>query len=98
MRMVTGSEGVAGGADAFQRLSLDRDEWDLVWAMRDVPPGGLKTAMVRLLQEIVAYVGHPCCAESQADGVPCSTVAKDCAQCQKVEECLGLLHEALHLR
>lgn len=98
MRIVPGSNGTAGAAEPPQRLALDREEWELVWALREVPAGGLKSSTVRLLREIVDFVGHPACAESQADGVPCTSVSKDCTQCQKVDALLGLLHETLQLR
>jgi hypothetical protein len=95
MRSVTGTPGAAAEP---QRVALDPDEWDLVWALREVPAGGLKTSTMRLLREIVGFAGHPSCAEAQADGVPCATVAGDCAQCQKVDALLALLHESLESR
>ena len=93
MRILNGPETQAEGAS--QRALLDRDEWDLVWALREVPAGGLKDATVRLLREIVAFVGHPSCAQSQADGVPCTSVSSECAECRKVDALLGMLHDSL---
>jgi hypothetical protein len=98
MRIVNGSNEAAGAAQAPPRRALDRAEWDLVWALREVPPGELKRSMVALLREIVAFVGHPTCAESQADGVPCSSVSRECTQCQRVDALLGLLHDSLQSR
>lgn len=85
-------------ANVMQRALLDRDEWDLVWALREVPAGQLRSSTLRLLREIVDFAGHPSCAEAQADGVPCTTVARDCTQCQKVDALLDLLHESLESR
>jgi hypothetical protein len=81
-----------------QRLSVDQSEWELVWALRDVPAGPRKDILTQLLRDIVSFVGEPGCAESQADGVPCSSPSTDCAKCRRVDSCLALLHETLHFR
>lgn len=95
MRIVSGQP---APAVEQQRLSVDQAEWDLLWALRDVPSGPRKDILMQLLRDIVSFVGEPGCAESQADGVPCSSPSTDCAQCRRVDSCLALLHETLHFR
>jgi hypothetical protein len=82
----------------LRRVSLAADEWELVWDLREVPSGPRKAALMQLLRDIVSFVADPGCAEAQADGVPCSSVSSECAQCRRVDACLALLHETLHFR
>ena len=69
----------AGGGET--RLSLSRQEWDLLWTVRAVAPGALKDSLMRLLMEVAEFVREPGCAEAQADGVPCDSVHADCECC-----------------
>ena len=97
MRIVVRSQPSPAAPADTQRLALSRPEADLVWRLREVPEGAVKDTLLRLLGDIASFVGHPACAESQADGVPCA-VTRDCGECQRVDACLALLHETLHSR
>lgn len=61
--------------------TLSAEEWDLVAALRGLPPGPLRARVEQLLRDVVAFVREPGCAEMQADGVPCTTATAQCDQC-----------------
>jgi len=64
-------------------LVLTAEEERLVLALRDVPDSPLKERLVGLVGELAARVAHPCCAEMQADGVPCDSAETACDECRR---------------
>lgn len=84
-----------GQTVASEEERLDRGEWELMWALRDLPPGPRKQSLMQLLHAVVDFVSDPGCGEAQADGVPCATASSDCAQCRRVDGCLHELAAAL---
>jgi len=76
-------------------IKLDAKEWELVSALRDIPPSPLRDLVRELMGELVTYVREPRCAEIQADGVPCESPAADCEQCMKVKELLVQLRRRM---
>jgi hypothetical protein len=70
-------------------------EWSLVRALREVPSGPLRERLDSLIGELIAYVRTPRCVETQADGVPCVSASKACAECQEVAEVLTRLSAGL---
>jgi hypothetical protein len=63
---------------------LDADERRLVWALRELPPGELRTSFVALIADMAHAVSEPHCPEMQADGVPCATATAQCDRCRRV--------------
>lgn len=74
---------------------LSVDESALVRGLRDIPAGPARDELVGLLKELVEFVRDPRCVEAQGDGVPCTTTAFDCEQCQRVADALSRLHDRL---
>ena len=70
---------------------LTPEEWDIVSALRQIPPGPARDGLAGLIAELTAYVADPACAESQADGTPCLSVHLSCEQCQQVAAVLDSL-------
>ena len=65
--------------------ALSPAEWGLVSSLREVPQGRLRDRLTAFLEELVAYVRDPHCADMQADGVPCGSAKVACDQCRQVE-------------
>jgi len=76
-------------------VKLTHDEWDIISAWRDVPPGQLKDVLDELLASLVSFVAEPGCSQVQADGVPCATAQDDCEYCQRVKGVLALVRRDL---
>lgn len=76
---------------------LSCDEQTLISRLREIPDGAARTELVALLQDLCEFVCDPHCAQAQADGVPCRTVALDCEQCQEVVQALSALHACVRL-
>jgi hypothetical protein len=82
-------------ADSDVRVTLSKQEWDFIAALRDIPEGQLKTLLGELLHRLVEFVREPSCPEVQADGAPCATPTADCEQCVRVKGVLELLRRDL---
>jgi hypothetical protein len=82
--------------DGEVTVKLDRGEWKLISALRDVPASPLRDLMQAMIAELTEYVKEPGCAEMQADGVPCASPSADCEQCQKVRSLLESLRRRAH--
>jgi hypothetical protein len=54
-------------------------------AIKDLPLERLQV----LLEELANIAGEPRCAEAQADGVPCTSPRRDCAQCSAYDAFLA---------
>jgi len=76
-------------------VKLSSDEWDLISGLREIPPSPLRDLMKEMMTALVEYVREPKCAEMQADGVPCTSPAADCEQCQKVHQLLMTLRHGM---
>jgi hypothetical protein len=73
------------------QVTLSPEEWSLVSAFRAVPESPLKERLDALFAELLKFAVDPKCAESQADGVPCSNTAADCESCRRVTDLIDLL-------
>lgn len=76
-------------------ISVNREEWALIAALRDLPNTRARQLATQIIQEVLEVAGAPHCAELQADGAPCPTANNDCAQCVCLEDALAALHGAL---
>ncbi len=80
-------------SEATVRVTLSRQEWELVSNLRDVPPGRLRHLLEETLAALVAAVRHPGCPEMQADGVPCDQPDADCEVCRGLEQLLATIRD-----
>jgi hypothetical protein len=69
-------------------VTLTAAEWDLISTLRGIPPSPLRSKVVALIADLVAFIQDPHCAEMQGDGVPCDNVSTACAQCAHVADML----------
>ncbi len=76
-------------------VQLSSDEWNLISGLREIPASPLRDLMREMMAALVEYVREPKCAEMQADGVPCTSPAADCEQCQKVHQLLMTLRHGM---
>lgn len=79
-------------------VTLSTDEWALISALRELPESPLRTRVGTLLEELIAFIQDPRCAEMQGDGVPCSSVAAQCDQCVHVAEMIDTMNRVGMLR
>lgn len=75
-------------------VALSPRERRILAALRDVPPGQARDLLDEVLDQLVAFVQDPHCAEMQADGVPCFSPSSDCEQCVRLKEILAGLRRA----
>jgi hypothetical protein len=80
------------------QATLTAEEWRLVSTLREIPPSPLKLRVGTLLEELIAFVQEPRCAEMQADGVPCDSVTAQCDQCVHVAEMLETMDRVSSLK
>jgi hypothetical protein len=73
---------------------LDADERRLLSALREIPPGDLRTSFVALIADMAHAVVEPHCPEMQADGVPCATAVEQCERCRRAAPLLDRLRVA----
>jgi hypothetical protein len=73
------------------QVTLTPEEWKLVSALRGIPESPLKERLDALLGELTKFAADPKCAESQADGVPCTNTNMDCDSCRKVTDLIDFL-------
>lgn len=73
------------------QVTLSPEEWALVSSLRAIPGSPLKERIDALLGELLKFAADPRCAESQADGVPCTNTAADCESCRRVTDLIDLL-------
>jgi hypothetical protein len=73
------------------QVTLSPEEWKLVSALRIIPESPLKERLDALFDELLRFAADPKCAESQADGVPCTSTAADCESCRRVTDLIDLL-------
>ncbi len=76
-------------------ISLSREEWAMVAALRDLPESRARELVTQLIREVLQAAREPRCAEMQADGVPCPTAANDCSECRQLEAALDALHQSI---
>jgi hypothetical protein len=72
-----------------------RAEERLVRDLRAALPVEAQTMFFRRLDELLALVAEPRCAECQADGVPCPHVGVSCEQCGQSLAWIHDLREAI---
>jgi hypothetical protein len=65
-------------------VTLTAREWELVSTLRAIPPSPLRNKVTVLIEDLVAFIRDPKCAEMQGDGVPCDNVSTACEQCAHV--------------
>jgi hypothetical protein len=76
--------------------TLDERETKLLWTLRDLPPGRLRTDLLALVDELLGFAQDPRCAQMQADGVPCPSAHTSCDECQRALVRLDRIRAALH--
>lgn len=76
-------------------ISVSREEWGLLAALRDLPDSRARELAVEVIREVLELAREPHCAEMQADGVPCPTATNDCASCRPLEAALAALRRAM---
>jgi hypothetical protein len=84
-----GMPALAAGSSAFQR------EVRLVGNLRAALPIEAQTMFFRQLEELLALIAEPRCAECQADGVPCPHVGVSCDECNRAVQWVHNLREAI---
>ncbi len=70
-------------------------EAKLVRDLRAALPIEAQTAFFRQLDELLALLAEPRCADCQADGVPCAHVGVSCEQCGRAVQWVRELREAI---
>ena len=63
------------------QVTLSPAEWKLVSDLRAIPESPLKSRIDALFGELLKFAADPKCGDSQADGVPCTSVHVACAEC-----------------
>jgi len=89
MLLDQGMHGPASASDAYQR------EQQLVRDLRAALPAEAQTMFFRELDELLAMLAEPRCAECQADGVPCPHVGASCDQCGRALAWIRDLRDAI---
>ncbi len=74
---------------------LSLEEWQLVLALRDLPPSPLRDRTLRLVRDLSFYLRQPRCGGLQADGFPCGSPHSSCEECREVWAFLDDLHQRL---
>jgi hypothetical protein len=70
---------------------LSGDEAALIDRLREVPAGVARDELVAIFKDLIDCVRDPRCARAQADGVPCDTADRACAECAEATTVLGRL-------
>ena len=73
------------------QVTLTAEEWNLVSTLRSIPESPLKERLDALFGELLKFAADPRCAESQGDGVPCTSTNLDCDSCRRVTDLIDLL-------
>ena len=76
-------------AVSLTEAALTSEEWRILSALRDIPPGPLRDRFLAFVLELADVVQDPHCSERQADGAPCMTVSMDCVQCHQIDALLA---------
>jgi hypothetical protein len=63
--------------------AVDHVEARLVAALRGLPPGDVREALLALVDDLAAFAQAPRCTDAQADGVPCTSASTQCDRCRK---------------
>lgn len=74
---------------------LTAEESALLARLREIAPGPMRTSLVALLMDLLAFAREPSCAAAQADGVPCDSVHSTCERCQDAVAVLDEIDAAL---
>jgi len=74
-------------------IPLTAAERDLVRGLRVIDDSPLARRVLAVVHGLVRIAQEPCCAESQADGVPCGSVHSQCDACDEVFEKVEALVE-----
>ena len=89
MQLERGRDGRVVLSEAFQR------EARLVRDLKEALPLEARTIFFRQLDDLLALVAEPRCAECQADGVPCPHVGVSCELCGRASQWVHDLREAI---
>ena len=73
------------------QVTLSQKEWELVSALRGIPPSPLRERLDALFGELLRFAADPKCTESQGDGVPCTNTNMDCDSCKRVTDLIDAL-------
>ena len=80
-------------SDFLPTSILTAREWRLVTTLRAIPDAPVKERALARVEKLLAFAASPCCAEAQADGVPCATPDGRCERCGKALELVDAVGE-----
>ena len=72
-------------------IFLSAAERSLIFGLREIPESGRRARVLSVVDGLVRIAREPCCPESQADGVPCSSVHSQCETCARMLENVNAL-------
>lgn len=67
-------------------IPLTAPERNLILGLRAIADSPLRHRVLAVVDGLVRIGREPCCAEAQADGVPCDSVHSQCDACDGVFE------------
>ena len=67
-------------------VPLTAPERDLIFGLRAIADSPLRHRLLEVVDRLIEIGQEPCCAEAQADGVPCVSVHRQCDACAAVFE------------
>lgn len=74
-------------------IPLTIPEVELIHGLRDIPDSPLKSRILAAMNDLVRLGLGPCCADAQADGVPCGCGQSQCDACDGALERVAALIE-----
>ncbi len=81
--------------DTSSPMLLSSRENKILWGLRELPDGALRSMVEEFLLELTTFLRDPHCAQVQADGIPCDDPSADCEQCLKVRELIETLRHTI---
>jgi hypothetical protein len=67
-------------------VPLTAPERGLIFGLRAIADSPLRNRLLEVVEHLIQIGQEPCCAEAQADGVPCASVHRQCDACAAVFE------------
>jgi hypothetical protein len=74
-------------------IPLTAPERGLIFGLRAIADSPLRHRLLEVVDRLIQIGQEPCCAEAQADGVPCASVHRQCDTCDGVFERVQALVE-----
>ena len=75
-------------------IPLTAPERNLILGLRAIADSPLRRRVLAVVDGLVRIGQEPCCADAQADGVPCDSVHSQCDSCDGVFEQVESLVES----